>query len=305
LPFAAAYDSDLAELRPNRARASTWIWYSASAIAGVALVLAVRAWSGGGFELTQTSQPTAASETTVSAAQQQAETGFAITSQPEGAQIYVDGRPTGFITPGRVRRLTPGLHSVELKLNGFYDTSLPAVLRDGSMLELEAVQMRDHTPEPPALASNTGGQAPLVAALPPRVSRRSARHGESRRARRHSISRNAPMPTLDAGEPAQVVEVAAPGEGVLRINSRPWSRVFIDDKFVGNTPQRALHVAAGQHEVRLVNEQMSMSKKFRVVVREGETLTRVEMLTDDAEEQRSNVGKSGPNALAHLDSRKR
>jgi hypothetical protein len=282
LPLAAGFDSDIAELREHRRdQAAAWLWVGASMLAGVALILVVRAWTNGSLATVEApQQPTVAVETTVSAVQQ-AETGFAITTRPEGAQIYVDGQPTGFITPARVRRLTPGLHSVELKLGGYYDTSLPAALQENTMLELAPVEMRERpsASDPAAEAAPTGGIVPQLAAAAPRSH---ARRGEWRRWRQRGISRNAPIRRLndDASDRASV----ASGEGMLRINSRPWARVMVDNKFVGNTPQRGLRVASGEHNVRLVNEPLNMSKTFHVTVRDGETVTRVEMLNEDAEQ---------------------
>jgi hypothetical protein len=71
-----------------------------------------------------------------------ARTGFTVITQPPGAWINVDGRPTGRITPERVSGFTPGLHAIELKLPGYYDTSLPAVLEEGSTLILPPVRLR-------------------------------------------------------------------------------------------------------------------------------------------------------------------
>jgi PEGA domain len=75
-----------------------------------------------------------------------ARTGFTVTTSPPGAWITVDGRPTGRITPERVSGFTPGLHAIELKLPGYYDTSMPAVLEEGSTLVLPPVRLR---PLPP------------------------------------------------------------------------------------------------------------------------------------------------------------
>jgi hypothetical protein len=71
-----------------------------------------------------------------------ARTGFSVTTSPPGAWITVDGKPTGKITPERVSGFTPGLHAIELKLPGHYDTSLPAVLEEGSTLVLPPVRLR-------------------------------------------------------------------------------------------------------------------------------------------------------------------
>jgi hypothetical protein len=50
---------------------------------------------------------------------------------------------------------------------------------------------------------------------------------------------------------------------------------------VHNTPVRGLQLATGEHQVRLVNEALNMSKSFRLTIRPGQTVTRVEMLGDD------------------------
>ena len=281
-PLAAGFDSDIVELREQRRdQAAAWMWVGASALAGVALILVVRAWTTGSLATVEApQQPTVVVETPASA-EQQAETGFAITSRPEGAQIYVDGQQTGFITPARVQRLTPGLHSVELKLGGYYDTSLPAALQANTTLELAPVEMRElpAASEPAAEAAPSGGIVPQLTAAPVRSH---ARRGEWRRWRERGISRNAPIRRLSDG--ASDRASAASGEGTLRINSRPWARVMVDNEFVGNTPQRGLRVASGALDVRLVNEPLNMSKTFQVTVRDGETVTRVELLNEDAEQ---------------------
>lgn len=68
--------------------------------------------------------------------------------------------------------------------------------------------------------------------------------------------------------------------GSLRINSRPWSQVFIDNQLVGTTPLLNLSVRAGQHSVRLVNEEFGMRKTFDVSVRAGESVSQVVSLDD-------------------------
>jgi hypothetical protein len=291
LPVSAGFDSEIADLRElRRNQTATWVWFTASALAGVLLVLVVRAWTTGSLTFHDSPvQPSVAVETAVNAAAQQTDTGFSITSQPEGAHIFVDGRSTGFVTPAQIRALSPGLHSVELKLAGHYDTNLPAVLKENTMLELEPVALRPHPLETPPVASvsATGGIVPKLTAAQKRAARREAR--EARRARHRAIARNAPMRGLDETEDQSAGPI---GEGTLRINSRPWARVLIDNKFVGNTPQRALKVVAGEHSVRLVNEPLNMSKSFRITIREGETLTRVEMLNEDADQSQATSSRS-------------
>lgn len=68
--------------------------------------------------------------------------------------------------------------------------------------------------------------------------------------------------------------------GTLRINSRPWSQVFIDDKPVGTTPLLNVSVSAGQHSIRLVNSVFGMRKTFDISVAPGENLSQVVSLGD-------------------------
>jgi PEGA domain len=69
-------------------------------------------------------------------------TGFTVTTEPAGARINVDGRATGRVTPERVSGFAPGLHSIELKKAGYYDTNLAAVLEEGSTLVMPPVILR-------------------------------------------------------------------------------------------------------------------------------------------------------------------
>jgi hypothetical protein len=71
------------------------------------------------------------------------------------------------------------------------------------------------------------------------------------------------------------VRVDTPKTGMLRINSRPWSRVFVDGKPAGNTPQMALEVKAGRHTIKLVNESLGLSKTIKVKVEPGQIATAI------------------------------
>jgi hypothetical protein len=66
--------------------------------------------------------------------------------------------------------------------------------------------------------------------------------------------------------------------GTLRINSRPWSEVYLDGRLIGNTPQMGLRVPAGRYTVRLSNPELGMSKTIVVQVAAGEHVTRIESL---------------------------
>lgn len=67
---------------------------------------------------------------------------------------------------------------------------------------------------------------------------------------------------------------------LLRVNSRPWSQVFVDGQLVGTTPLLGVQLPPGEHNIRLVNSTFAMGKVLKVKLRPGERVTRVEMLEE-------------------------
>jgi serine/threonine protein kinase len=65
------------------------------------------------------------------------------------------------------------------------------------------------------------------------------------------------------------------GSGTLRVNSRPWSQVFVDGKMIGNTPQQNLKLSAGDHRITLVNPEFRLRKNLTVTIKAGETTTEI------------------------------
>lgn len=72
-----------------------------------------------------------------------------------------------------------------------------------------------------------------------------------------------------------VAQPAASGSGMLRINSRPWSKVFVDGTLVGTTPQMAITLSPGQHTITLVNPEFEMSKTVLIDIESNQLLTKV------------------------------
>ena len=79
---------------------------------------------------------------------------------------------------------------------------------------------------------------------------------------------------------AAVESEEAAGEAFLRINSRPWSQVFVDGTHVGHTPKLDLRVRAGAHRVRFVNSELGVSKTVDLRASAGETVSHVEFLEE-------------------------
>lgn len=68
---------------------------------------------------------------------------------------------------------------------------------------------------------------------------------------------------------------AASGTGTLKINSIPWSQVYVDNRLIGNTPQTAITLPAGDHRVTLINPDFQIREVLSVHIDPGQTVTRV------------------------------
>ena len=60
-----------------------------------------------------------------------------VTSNPKGADILVDGNPTGQVTPARVQ-IPAGLHTVIIRLNGYQPVRRPVQAGEGSTVNIDA-----------------------------------------------------------------------------------------------------------------------------------------------------------------------
>jgi serine/threonine-protein kinase len=83
-----------------------------------------------------------------------------------------------------------------------------------------------------------------------------------------------------AVRPNVVKTAQAGGTGTLRINSRPWSRVYVDGRLIGDTPQTGIVLGAGRHTVTLVNAQFDLRKVLTVELKPGQTVTKVIALSE-------------------------
>ena len=82
-----------------------------------------------------------------------------------------------------------------------------------------------------------------------------------------------PVAKKEREEPAAAA--GGGGNGTLRINSKPWSQVFIDGKLIGNTPQMNVSLPEGAHRVTLVNPEFSLKKSVTINIKPGQTETQI------------------------------
>jgi hypothetical protein len=209
--------------------------------------------------------------------------GVSISSTPAGASINMDGRATGLVTPAVVTALTPGVHSVQLELDGYLPTDRSLELAAGTTLELTdlALEPTPETAKALAKAERSAIRAEKVRQL------YLERHGHGPAASGGSArsyeppDRPKPEPFAAAGafKPARG-QGGSGATGTLQLNSRPWSQIYVDGTLVGHTPQMALQLKAGRHAIRLVNPDMGLEKKLSVSIKAGKTLIKVEKLSE-------------------------
>lgn len=206
------------------------------------------------------------------------DTGFTIDSAPSGLAVLVDGRPTGQVTPARVKDVPKGAHLVSLGVPAGYEPfEIRVFVPDNEVIELPKAE----------LIRSDGAVAAAAAAAPAPVEGAAVE-----RSRRADRPMRAAQPTTRKRAPARAgsrfarapSRAAAPqgasGTGILRLNSRPWSQIAVDGRPMGNTPQLNLQVPAGNHTVKFSNPQMGLAKTVQVKVRKGQTVTKVINLID-------------------------
>jgi hypothetical protein len=171
-----------------------------------------------------------------------AASGFKV-SGPSSVKVFVDGVERGTL-PLTVDNLAPGSH--KLRFDGgdkFESKEREIVVESGKVADLGAVELAETKPAASAPPPST----------PP-----------------------APTPTPTAAvktPPKDPPKDPAPsGNGTLNINSIPVSKVVLDGRPLGNTPQAGISVSAGNHTVTFIHPEKGR-KSVTVTVKPGQKAT--------------------------------
>jgi serine/threonine-protein kinase len=188
----------------------------------------------------------------------------AFSSTPSGASVTLvrgtERRAVGTTPISADVDVSGGAWIVQLERSGYRDYEAPLVIAAGqptgsfvaTMDEAPRGGGASRPPPPP--------QSTTVAITPPRIGAR-------------------------VGPPAAPTTTTASagggggGTGTLRINTRPWSQVFVDGRLIGNTPQMNISLPAGRHSVTLVNSEFNIRETITVEITAGATETRSLTLT--------------------------
>lgn len=227
------------------------------------------------------------------------ESGFAIDSDPPGADVLVDGQKVGE-TPARLIDLQPGQHAVRLEREGYAPWDNVVQVLTGTVLPLQTVSLQSLAPAPVTTGrSRSGASSSTLSAGDTSARHRSREPSDSddtsepapahtsRRSSSASSQAAEPQPADQPETAAALAKLAAPAEsaagsgpGTLRVNSRPWAQVFVDGKLIGVTPQRSISLPAGPHTLLLVNGEFNIRKSVEVEIKPGQITTQVLNLTE-------------------------
>jgi hypothetical protein len=217
------------------------------------------------------------------------ETGFTLASQPSGATVSIDGRKLAQTTPLRVIDLQPGDHRVRVEAEGYapWESGLHATT--GTVLPLQAVALQPLAAEPPLQSARASAYTQAWRRSHPLPDLDTAEDDDTSEPANKA---KPPEPDPDTSPEAANTKGAAPepepakgaddtpspassehassGKGTLRVNTRPWSQVFIDGKPYGNTPRMNLPLEAGPHTLTLVNEPFGFRKTVEITITPGQ-----------------------------------
>jgi hypothetical protein len=151
--------------------------------------------------------------------------------------------------------------------------------------QVQEVAAQDATKPEPAAPQPAAAVATAPVVEPKQTSKLTAPKAAPARQTKHTqrapkpapakhVARPAPQPAKQTVRVEQAPAPAAHAMGTLRVNSLPWSQVFVDGKLVGNTPQMGLPLPAGHHKLKLVNEPLEMTKVFSVQIQPGQVVTK-------------------------------
>ena len=139
---------------------------------------------------------------------------------------------------------------VGLMLRRGSDLPVDAGASDATPLARVAEPTPGALPEPPTAEPATLAVAPTPRVdLAPRPTPKPSPRPEATPAPRPEAT---PSPRPEATpaprpEPTPKAEVAASGQGMLNVNSKPWSNLYLDGRFIGQTPKINYDLPAGRH----------------------------------------------------------
>ncbi|MBN2342494.1 MAG: protein kinase [Deltaproteobacteria bacterium] len=244
-------------------------------------------------------------------------TGVYIESDPPGCTVEIDGKLVDDKTPLTVSDLEPGNHVVKLSKDKYADLQFEVDVEKGKQaklppkkLTLAKVEITFNTaPQGHKVALLEGANRVNLGVTPATYEVETGKEYEVeytcgsksvvRPLSRSELETGAdkismPAVTCDAGPVVGPKRVTPPvgkrptqpavgpaeggGTGFLSVQTKPWSKVYINGTFVKNTPLVKKSLKAGKYNITVENEGFGIKKSFSVTIKAGQTTTLVKKL---------------------------
>lgn len=186
-----------------------------------------------------------------------------ISSEPAGAEIFLNGRDSGLVTPATIQNVPLGeSQSVRLTKSGFQDVSKTVTLKEVAPMEISATLPATAVQTPP----------PVEVAPPPPVQKKKTNVVPTVKPAKEAVVPKEPVvPTLRSGS-EKAPEFGANAEpATIKISSNPsGADVFINAEHRGTTPVTISNLKPGTVSV-LVNKEGKARFSQKISLKPGET----------------------------------
>lgn len=207
---------------------------------------------------------------------------------PSDATAQLDGQPLAGDNPRTREGLIAGDHVLLVERSGYVTNRQVFTLGEKGgdrrvVVTLDETPKPEPIPEPQAAVPEVQPVAPPVVDESLLSKRELAKLRRAERAAARAARREAAAASGDDSEPKvskkeHSSKSDSGASGILKLNSTPWSEVYIDKKHVGHTPVLGLPLPAGSHTIELKNPALNLAKKLKIKLKAGETLVKIEKL---------------------------
>lgn len=191
---------------------------------------------------------------------------LAVSSEPSGAKVIIDGTDTGLKTPCTIEKLSPGPHKIRLVKTGYRATDITRNVQSGETTRVSANLSKTQA----RVAKQNKGKSyfkinvdpwakiyidgKYVETTPIAKALQVTSGTHSVRLQNPSFQTWQKKINFKPGETVSLDIKLQPFAGYLKLSVRPWADVYIDGKYYETTPiAGAIQLPAGRHTIKLIN----------------------------------------------------
>ena len=181
-----------------------------------------------------------------------------INSNPNGAQVVVDGKTIG-TTPIRKLKVSSGVsQTLHLTLNNYQTKTLDFALKpeEERIINVSMRPLRDKT---------TPTKIKTLRTKP----KKAAAHTQ---AKPQSATTTSPSKAPQTFAPSAPIMKASKNVGFLSIKSDPWTQVFIDGQDYGLTPLYKQRLTPGDHQLEMRNTEAGIVHRQKITIQSEKNL---------------------------------